>query len=164
MVSVLVANADRMMTSAEVLESGIRVAFADGRIGTVPFKGLPDIGDASRIASVEVPNPYEVIIHLADGRATEIPWDFARHYCDPAYEPRVRAVAARGQQSIGAQIRELRKSAGLTQEQLAAKAGIGRVTLVRIEKGEQSPRYETLVALSTTLGYSPGDLLSEAIQ
>jgi hypothetical protein len=34
----------------------------------------------------------------------------------------------------------------LTQEKLADIAGIGRVTLVRIEKGGQSPKYDTLVA------------------
>ena len=159
MAPVLVANADRMMTSAEVLEPGIRLTFADGRTGTIPFKDLPDIGDASRIVSVEIPNPYEIIIHLADGQATEIPWDFARHYCDPAYEPRVRAVGGRSRASIGSRIRELRKSSGLTQDQLASKAGIGRVTLVLIEKGEQSPRYETLVALSKGLGRPLGEVL-----
>ncbi|MEO7665922.1 MAG: helix-turn-helix transcriptional regulator [Dehalococcoidia bacterium] len=159
MAPVLVANADRMMTSAEVLEPGIRLTFADGRTGTIPFKDLPDIGDASRIASVEIPDPYEVIIRLADGRVTEIPWDFARHYCDPGYEPRIRAVAARGRQSIGARIRELRQSSGLTQDQLATKARIGRVTLVRIEKGEQSPRYETLESIAFALGRSMGELL-----
>lgn len=157
---VLVASADRMMTSAEVLKPGIRLTFADGRTGMIPFKDLPDIGDASRITSVEIPDPYQVIIRLADDQATEIPWDFARHYCDASYEPRIRAVAARGRQSIGARIRELRKSAGLTQEQLSSKAGIGRVTVVRIEKGQQSPRYETLDSLARALERPLGELIA----
>jgi len=41
----------------------------------------------------------------------------------------------------------------------ALNAGIGRVTLVRIEKGEQSPRYETLIALSRALGLPLADVL-----
>ena len=46
----------------------------------------------------------------------------------------------------------MRKFAGLTQKYLANGANIGRVTLVRIENGEQSPRYETIVALAQALG------------
>lgn len=47
----------------------------------------------------------------------------------------------------------------MTQEHLAAAAGIGRVTLVRIERGEQSPRYGTLVALAEALGCPMATLL-----
>jgi len=46
----------------------------------------------------------------------------------------------------------MRKAAGITQGGLASAAGIGRVTLVRLERGEQSPRYETLVAIAGALG------------
>ena len=56
-----------------------------------------------------------------------------------------------GRQAIGVKIRQLRNSAGLTQEALANAANIGRVTLVRIENGEQSPRYETLASLAQAL-------------
>lgn len=93
------------------------------------------------------------------GATAEIPWDFARHYCDPSYRPRVETVAAAGRQSIGSRIRSLREAARMTQEELSSRAGIGRVTLVRIEKGEQSPRYETLVALSRALGIPLAELL-----
>ena len=34
------------------------------------------------------------------------------------------------------------------------------IPLVRIEKGEQSPRYETLVALARALGRPPAELLA----
>ncbi len=44
----------------------------------------------------------------------------------------------------------------MTEEDLAAAAGIGRVTLVRIESGGQLPRYETMVALAGALGSSGG--------
>ena len=64
-----------------------------------------------------------------------------------------------GLQAIGARIRQLREFAGLTQEALARAAGIGRVTLVRIENGEQSPRYGTLVSLARALGRPMVDLV-----
>ncbi len=44
--------------------------------------------------------------------------------------------------------------------EVAAAAGVGRVTLVRIESGDQSPRYETLVALAGALGRPVADLLA----
>ena len=39
----------------------------------------------------------------------------------------------------------------MTQQQLANAAGIGRVTLVRIENGSHSPRFHTLDALARAL-------------
>jgi transcriptional regulator with XRE-family HTH domain len=90
----------------------------------------------------------------------EIPWDFARHYCDTSYKPRVEAIGLKGRETLGARLREMRLAAGATQEELASAAGIGRVTLARIELGEQSPRYETLVALSSALGKPFQDLVA----
>jgi DNA-binding XRE family transcriptional regulator len=148
-----------MMTSAESQEKGIRLTFADGRSGLIPFKDLPEIKSRSNLQSIEIPNPYELLLRNLKGDEIEIPWDFARHYCDASYEPRVRAVSDRGKQSIGTRIRGLRESSGLTQEQLATKAGIGRVTLVRIETGEQSPRYETLQSLARALDRPLAELL-----
>jgi transcriptional regulator with XRE-family HTH domain len=47
----------------------------------------------------------------------------------------------------------------MTQEHLAAEAGIGRITLVRIENAEQSPRYETLMAIARALRRPLAELL-----
>ena len=157
--TVLVKNADRMMTSADAFKEGIEFTFADGRRGTVPFAEIPEIREFQNLDSVELPNPYEAVLRARSGESVELPWDFVRHYCDSSYRPRVEAVAIAGRQSIGASIRRLRESAGLTQEALGQAAGIGRVTLVRIEKGEQSPRYETLVSLAQALGRSLGELV-----
>ena len=159
MKAVLVANADRMMTAVQPARAGILVTFADGRSGVVPFTDIPEIKHASNLKAIELSNPYEIVLHGLQGEVAELPWDFARHYCDPSYEPRVGAIAASGRESIGNRLRELRKAARMTQDGLAAAAGIGRVTLVRIESGEQSPRFETLAALSAALGRPLADLL-----
>ncbi len=159
MAAVLVKNAERMMTSASPLEEGIEIAFADGCKGIIPFVATPEIGGLSDLAEIELPNPYQVILRNSSGEVVELPWDFARHYCDAAYQPRVEAFATEGRQSIGARIRQLREAAGLTQEELAAVAGIARVTLVRVEGGDQSPRYETLTSLAKALRRTVADLL-----
>ena len=159
MSAVLVKNAERMMTSAESLEEGIEITFADGCKGLVPFAEIPELNEGGNLASVELPNPYEVVLLTASGDTVDLPWDFVRHYCDSSYRPRVEAAALAGRQSIGARIRQLRQSARLTQEALAQAAGIGRVTLVRIENGEQSPRYETLASLAQALGRPVGELV-----
>ena len=141
-----------MMTSAEPLQEGIEITFADGCRGLVPFAGIHEVNADEKLAKVELPNPYELVLHTKSGETVELPWDFVRHYCDSSYRPRVEAVALSGRQAIGAGIRQLRESAGLTQQALAQAANIGRVTLVRIEKGDQSPRYETLGSLAQALG------------
>ena len=68
----------------------------------------------------------------------------------------------RGRHTLGQRIRRLRRSAGLSQDALARAAGIGRVTLVRLEKGEQTPRYKTLGAIAKALGVGVSKLLVES--
>jgi predicted transcriptional regulator len=48
-------------------------------------------------------------------------------------------------------LRSSRRHAGLTQSQLAAKAGITQSELSRIEKGVYSPRLATLIKLARSL-------------
>ena len=49
----------------------------------------------------------------------------------------------------------------VTQDALAGAAGIGRVTLVRLEKGEQTPRFKTLEAVARALGVGVLELVVE---
>ena len=67
----------------------------------------------------------------------------------------------RGRLTLGQRVRRLRNSAGLSQDALAGAAGIGRVILVRLEKGEQAPRFKTLEAIARALGVGVSDLLVE---
>ena len=142
--AVLVKKANRMMTVASLLEDGIELGFADGAEGLIPYSDLPEIGERATLSTLELPNPYEMVLKTAQGATIEIPWDFARHYCDACYRPAVEAIAMRGRHTLGQRVRRLRNSAGLSQDALARAAGIGRVTLVRLEKGEQTPRFKTL--------------------
>ena len=157
--AVMVKNADRMMTTATLRDDGIAMSFADGSNGLIPLSEFPEIEESKELASLELPNPYELVLNTARGERIEIPWDFARHYCDESYRPAVEAIAMRGRQTLGERIRRSRQSAGLTQEELARAANIGRVTLIRLEKGEQSPRFKTLDAIAEALGIRSRDLL-----
>ena len=158
---VLVKNANRMMTTASLLDDGIELSFADGLKGLIPYAEVPEVKTREGISGLELPNPYEMVLQTADGENVEIPWDFARHYCDASYRPTIEAIAALGRQAIGERVRRYRESAGFTQEALARAAEIGRVTLVRLEHGEQSPRFKTLKAVADALGMDAPDLLVE---
>ena len=149
---VLVKNANRMMTSASLLDVGIELSFADGFRGLIPYADVPEVKVRAGISGLELPDPYEMVLLTAEGERVEIPWDFARHYCDASYRPTVEAIAAVGRHTLGERVRQFRVAAGLTQVELARAADIGRVTLVRLENGEQNPRFRTLMAIAHTLG------------
>ena len=151
-------NADRLLNSARVLPQGIQVIFADGRSGVIPFDDIRGI-DRERLAGVELPSQHVLILRDTNDESVDIPWDFARHYCDPAYRERSEAAASHGRSRMANRVRDLRKQAGMTQQQLAEAAGIARITLVRIENGSYSPRFRTLDALARALNHPPAHLL-----
>lgn len=54
--------------------------------------------------------------------------------------------------SIGESITTWRKLRGLTMQQLAEKANISRATMSRLEKGDPSVSFETVLNVATMLG------------
>ncbi|WP_299541994.1 helix-turn-helix domain-containing protein [uncultured Streptomyces sp.] len=62
---------------------------------------------------------------------------------------------------LGDRIRILRSRLPATQETLAARTGIDRRTLQRIERGESDPRYSDLIVLAEALGLTVADLVRE---
>ena len=148
------------MVSAEGDELGVAVTFADGCHGVIPFAAIPEVGALENLKGLDVPNAYELILEAQDGELVELPWDFARSYCDPEYRARVELVAAKGRRAVGDRIRSHRLAARLTQQDAADAAGLNRVTLVRIEKGDESPRYDTLIRLAAALNVAPTALLT----
>lgn len=57
-------------------------------------------------------------------------------------------------------LRRLRERAALTQAELAAKAGLTRLSIIRIEAG-QPARPTTTRRLARALGVKPNDLMDE---
>lgn len=60
---------------------------------------------------------------------------------------------------FGANLIHHRKRAGLSQEALGERAGLHRTEIGLLERGERTPRIDTLIKLATALEVAPGDLL-----
>jgi transcriptional regulator with XRE-family HTH domain len=75
-----------------------------------------------------------------------------RAFVDPEYQAHAQEEGRRGKRLLGERLKRLREEARLSQEALAARSGISRVTIARLEAGEQDPHYETLLALAQGLG------------
>jgi transcriptional regulator with XRE-family HTH domain len=71
-------------------------------------------------------------------------------------------VAATLQTGLGLAIRERRRALGLSQDALAERSGLDRLNVGRIERGERSPRLDTLARIADALDVRPWELLREA--
>lgn len=60
--------------------------------------------------------------------------------------------------SIGTRVRAARVAAKLSQEEVAARAGLQPETISRLENGRLSPTLTSVAALAKALGVEPGDL------
>ena len=65
-------------------------------------------------------------------------------------------------QNLATKIKDLRTRKGLSQEQLSEETKLSLRTIQRIEKGESTPRGDTLIKLTNALGVTPDDLLEWA--
>jgi transcriptional regulator with XRE-family HTH domain len=63
--------------------------------------------------------------------------------------------------SFGRVLRQLRKDAGLTQEQLALEAGIERNYVSLIERGINQPALRVIFKLAEALGTTPSGMLRQ---
>ena len=61
--------------------------------------------------------------------------------------------------TTGERIRQARKSAGMTQAELAHKLGISAAGIAQWENDLRNPKIETLRKLADALGVTPGYLL-----
>lgn len=62
---------------------------------------------------------------------------------------------------LGRQVRRHRLEQAWTQDQLAARAGINRGTLLKIEAGDHQPHPPTIRKLARALGVAPTQLTTE---
>ena len=61
-------------------------------------------------------------------------------------------------EQFGARLKELRKTAGLTQAALAYEAGIGIRTIYNLEKGQQAITIDVLISLAKALHATPAQM------
>jgi transcriptional regulator with XRE-family HTH domain len=60
---------------------------------------------------------------------------------------------------MAVRLKQLREARGMTQAELAAKAGLSREYVLRLENASQDPTLSTLEALAKALKVKPADLL-----
>lgn len=65
-----------------------------------------------------------------------------------------------GGQSIARTLRDMRKAAGLTLIDLAGRSGLAASTLSKIENGQMSPTYDTILSLAEGLDVDISDLVT----
>lgn len=73
--------------------------------------------------------------------------------------PRCGGPSRKNIEAISQSLSSLRKEAGMTQLQLAAKAKVARGTIQELEKARGNPSYETLNSLASALAVTIADLL-----
>ncbi|MBI1744553.1 hypothetical protein HYR54_16010 [Candidatus Acetothermia bacterium] len=63
---------------------------------------------------------YTLIRSLAETGSSEVPWDFARYYCDPTYAKEVeQRHKFRDKRTLAQQLKQLCRKQGWMQEDLA---------------------------------------------
>ena len=72
---------------------------------------------------------------------------------DNAKEQRAQSLLA-----FGARVRELRRAAGLRQEDLAAMVGMDRIAISQIERGQRDVGASRIAGIAAALEVAPGAL------
>lgn len=154
--------ASRHIGRARLCSGGLDIWFGDGLSWRLPIAELLDrTGELP--TGVSLDDAEIVLFTFADGTTHPMPWDFFRYRADSAYREKVQQLENHIQHDIGARLRQHRQQHGLTQTALAAMAQVGRVTVSRIETGEQAASFATLQALATALRLSLSQLLGDDV-
>lgn len=61
----------------------------------------------------------------------------------------------------GEKVRDARKACGLSQQELAGKAGVSRQTIIAIEKGNYNPTINLCITICRILGKTLDELFLE---
>lgn len=133
------------------------IVFRSGRTYKLPKRLIPNL-DKTDIKRVRVRDDGSAFVVEQDsGNSSEIPWDFVLYHLEPDYEhykgrdegKRLERLTA---QRIGRRLKELRAGLGLTASEVAARSGIRRPNISRIERGKHAPSLETLERIADALG------------
>jgi transcriptional regulator with XRE-family HTH domain len=100
---------------------------------------------------------YAAFVTFDTGEQIDFPSDFVLHVCEPSYGyHRGKHRAASG---VGGRIREIRRLRGLTLESLAARSGIAKPNLSRLENDKVTPTFQTLQTVARALDTHPALLV-----
>lgn len=151
-------GARQLIGRVRLTRHGLDVWFGDGLAYRMPIAELLERLDEMPVG-VSLDDADVVEFRFGDGSTYRIPWDSIRYAADAAYRKEMDDLDAEVKVRCGQRVRLRREQAGLTQAELAKDAGIGRVTLNRIETGKQHASTETLQALAYALDLEFNQLL-----
>ncbi len=133
----------------------------NGKIYAMPLRALEKAEDwnpkAKPKAAGIIHDGYAAFVEFDTSVKIDFPSDFVLHVCEPSYacyKDKGRAVSG-----VGGRIREIRKARGLTLDALAAKCGIAKPNLSRLENNKVTPTYETLRTVAAALDTHPALLV-----
>ena len=63
-------------------------------------------------------------------------------------------------ETLAANLRRMRRATGLSQEELAARAGLHRTYVSSVERAERNVSLKNIYLLAGALGVEPGDLIA----
>lgn len=114
--------------------------------------------DAKPTTAKIIHDGYAALVAFDTGVEIDFPSNFVLHVCEPSYayyKDKNRATSG-----IGGRIREIREARGLTLDALAAKCGIAKPNLSRIENEKVTPTLATINMLAAALRAHPVLLFS----
>src|SRR5712692_6342959 len=135
---------DELRFSHVGLSSDGAVVFCEmdnGKTYAMPLGALERAEDwdpkAKPTAAAIIDDGYAAFVEFDTGVKIDFPSDFVLHVCEPSYahyKDKARAVSG-----VGGRIREIREARGLTLDALAAKCGIAKPNLSRLENDKVTP-------------------------
>jgi len=130
----------------------LEVDFADGGHASVPVDRLV-ASESSEPAWEEVRHGEHEVLVPRDGKSDlEISWMDVRAQDDPELAEFLIHTADEEARRVGARLRALRESKGMTSKEVAEAAGIAPMSLSRIELGRHDVVYRTLRKVLASMG------------
>lgn len=96
-----------------------------------------------------------------EGRGLEIAHDTHRLYTDRHHGESIHAVTQTDLHRFGSRVRAERERLGVSQEELADRAGMHRTYLGGVERGERNVGLLNLIRIARALQVSPALLLKD---
>jgi DNA-binding XRE family transcriptional regulator len=142
----------------------VLAVYADGDAVLLP-RPLGSEDDSTPIMSIELTsNDSDATVHLKSGKSITLHAMAPNPFNNRRLTPLPDRPGVRGDMQteppmdgvwLGQRLRQLRKAAGLTQEELSRRTGIHRPNIARVERGRHMPSLETVAKIAFGIGVSP---------
>jgi DNA-binding XRE family transcriptional regulator len=143
------------------LDKVLYARFGDGLERAIPWASLPFARAlALEPTTARVGHDGEtVVVGDATGREVDVSAESLRAALDDQFRAALRRADDGERRLVGARIRAVRESAGLSQLELSRRSGVAQESLSRIETGHSDPRLGTLRRMAQGMGLSLNQLL-----